>query len=281
MLMDKKIKELVKKSIVGLINNTVNSEKINKIKDKHTKKIHFIPIRYRIFTGLLQSLNIQFGNYIEELLHLIIKEEDKLEIIPGLSGKRNFKLKITKETDNLIDNYITKMQTQDTENLLESFNKLLKEIIKNENDESKDKITTIHDIDALFKNKKTNKIYYLEIKYNDDHDTGKFVDINRKFIKTYAGIVSELKIKNIDELCPILFYFTLKKKKGNIYVPENTNIYRGKKLFDKFFTIQYDKLDKYLLSIGEDKEIIKIFDDLYKKIRNDLKIKEISINEND
>jgi hypothetical protein len=52
------------------------------------------------------------------------------------------------------------------------------------------------DIDLLFKNK-SDRYYYLEIKYNDDHDTGKFVGINRKFIKTYAYLVNELKIDDI------------------------------------------------------------------------------------
>ena len=30
-----------------------------------------------------------------------------------------------------------------------------------------------HDIDLVFKDRKTGIIYYVEIKYNDDHDTGK------------------------------------------------------------------------------------------------------------
>ena len=46
-------------------------------------------------------------------------------------------------------------------------------------------------IDALFQPNEESYVY-VEIKYNDDHDTGKFVDINRKFIKTYAGLVNDL-----------------------------------------------------------------------------------------
>lgn len=55
--------------------------------------------------------------------------------------------------------------------------------------------------------------------------------------------------------------------KGNIYVPEENNIYRGAKLFKEFFTLDYGELDAYLKNISEDEDIIKIFDDLYKKIR--------------
>ena len=68
-----------------------------------------------------------------------------------------------------------------------------------------------HDIDLIFRDKTTGVYYYLEIKYNDDHDTGKFVDINRKFIKTYAYLVNELKITNSNQLVPILFFFNNKK----------------------------------------------------------------------
>ena len=55
--------------------------------------------------------------------------------------------------------------------------------------------------------------------------------------------------------------------KGNIYVPEGTHIYRGEKLFNEFLTIRYEDLDRYLKNVSEDKEIVEIFDNLYKKIR--------------
>jgi hypothetical protein len=71
------------------------------------------------------------------------------------------------------------------------FPKLLKQIIADANG---DTIKFKHDIDLLFKDSATGKIYYLECKYNDDYDTSKFVDINRKFIKTYAYLAKELNI---------------------------------------------------------------------------------------
>ena len=110
-------------------------------------------------------------------------------------------------------------------------------------------------------------IYYLEVKYNDDHDTGKFVNINKKFITTYGAIATELKNKNFKEtVIPILFYFTNKKMKGNNYIPEKTNIRRGKRFFDEFLSIKYDDLEKCLSNISENKKNIEIFDELYKKI---------------
>ncbi|OIQ06081.1 MAG: hypothetical protein COV98_01900 [Candidatus Altarchaeum sp. CG12_big_fil_rev_8_21_14_0_65_33_22] len=64
-----KIKKLIKESVLNLINNTTADTKIEKIIGKHEVKTHFVPIRYRIFGGLIQSLNIQFGNFIEVLIH--------------------------------------------------------------------------------------------------------------------------------------------------------------------------------------------------------------------
>lgn len=130
----------------------------------------------------------------------------------------------------------------------------------------KNLITAKHDVDVLFQNK-NGVYYYVELKYNDDHDTGKFVDINRKFLKTYAGLVKMLGVKDTKQLKPVLYYLNRKIMKGNIYVPEETHIYRGEKLFKEFLTMEYNELDECLKNVSEDKEIVAIFDELYKKIR--------------
>lgn len=114
---------------------------------------------------------------------------------------------------------------------------------------------------------KTGQIVYLEIKYNDDHDTGKFVDINRKFIKTYAGLVSLLRITSVADIKPILYYFNPTKCWGPIYTP-TSNIYRGSQLFDEFFEARFADIDSYLRNLGDDPTIMGIFDDLYETIRH-------------
>lgn len=261
-----KIKKLIKESIIDILDRTTSKKKINHIINKHNLKLHFVPVKYRILGGLLQSLNIQFGNFIEILIHKIVEEEKNLEIIKNISGKKNIPLTLSIKTDNLIDNFITKRQENNNSNLETNFDNLLNDItqfqLKTENF-----ITAKHDVDLLFKNKRDGIIYYVEIKYNDDHDTGKFVDINRKFLKTYAGLTKVLKTKKQKELKPILYYLNKKIMKGNIYIPEKNNIYRGDKLFNEFFSLKYKDLDNYLRNISEDKEILDIFDKLYKKIR--------------
>jgi len=115
-----KIKKLIKESVLKLINNTTADTKIEKIIGKHEVKTHFVPIRYRIFGGLLQSLNIQFGNFIEVLMQRIIEEEKQLEIIAEISGKKNVLLPLAEETDSLIDRFISDRQNNNDNKLAEN-----------------------------------------------------------------------------------------------------------------------------------------------------------------
>ena len=54
--------------------------------------------------------------------------------------------------------------------------------------------------------------------------------------------------------------------KGNIYIPEETNIYRGKRFFDEFLTIPYDSVESYMSNLSESDETIQAFNDLYNKV---------------
>ncbi len=267
--MQNNIKKFIKDAVSNLINHTSNQKKIEKLIKIHKAKIHFVPIRYRIFGGLLQSMNIQFGNFIEKLLHIIVENENHLKIKKELSGKRNIKLSMTQNSDKLIDNFITDCQNNNYNDaqLLNNFTNLIKKCLEFEQKIIDKDINIRHDIDALFYDN-NKKYYYLEVKYNDDHDTGKYADINRKFIKSYIGICNQLNIYDMSKFKPILYYFTKKRMKGNIYLPEKEIIYRGDRLFNEFFNIKYSQLDNLMTNIGDDKDIIELFDNLYNNIRN-------------
>ena len=213
----------------------------------------------------MQSLNIKFGNFIEKLLDLVIQSDSKVSRHPR-SGSR-FPLRFTADTDARIDAYITSRQLPDSpERCDEQFEQLLVSIVETEQDKTKQKQAITKDIDALFQPNEESYVY-VEIKYNDDHDTGKFVDINRKFIKTYAGLVNDLGIEDMNQLKPILYYLNPTKRYGPIYVP-SSNIYRGAKLFDEYFETEYEDIDKYLRDIGDDPDILRMFDEFYNKVRN-------------
>lgn len=262
--------KVMKKSIEIMISNAGSDKKINKLKKKHEKKIHFIPIKYRVFGGIMQSMNIQFGNFIEEAIHQILLVNENNKIIEEYSGKRSNKFCISKKTETLIDQYITDCETNTytEEEQKINYENLLYRITENEKDETLETINFKHDVDVLFKDNVSGITYYVEIKYNDDHDTGKYIDINRKLLKTYAYLVRELKIYDKNKFRPMLFYFTNKRMKGNIYIPEN-EIYRGSRFFDKYTTIKYSDLENYMLNISENEETIKQFNDMYNKVVNE------------
>ena len=263
--MTEEVKKVIKDTIDKLIKESTSKYNINKMLVKHENKVHFIPIKYRILGGILQGLNIKFGNFIEELIGDLVEIDDNVNVLPE-SGKK-IRLYFTPYTDALIDSYITMRQLPNSpDDCTLQFDNLLDEIIKIESSaKDEDRQGIVKDIDGLFKTK-DGKIIYTELKYNDDHDTGKFADINRKFIKTWAGLVVRLGIKNKEDLVPIIYYFNSTKRYGPIHTPSR-NIMRGPQLFDKYLQTKYSDVDKYLSEIGDDPEIVKLFDNLYASIR--------------
>ena len=261
--MNTEVKELINLAVSKMIDNTSSDAAINRIKKKHDVKIHFIPKRYRVFGGLLQSMNIQFGNFIETLMEVLIANEGKYEILEQYSGKKSNLFTLSAANDAKIDSYITRCQYETDIDIEEEFPRLLQSIVEETDTRT---MTFEHDIDLLFRDKETGTVYYMESKYNDDHDTGKFVDINRKFIKTYAYLCREFGATSVSQIVPILFFFTNKKLKGNIYIPERTNIKRGRTFFTQFLHVDYDDVDSYLSMLSESEDVVAMFDALYRKV---------------
>jgi len=85
-------------------------------------------------------------------------------------------------------------------------------------------------------------------------------------LKTYSGLIKNLNIRNEKDFIPILYYLNEKVRYTNAFLPQETNIMRGKDFFNKFTKINFEELNNYFKNIGEDKDIIKIFNDLLNKI---------------
>ena len=263
--MDDQIKNIIQQTIMEMLEVSTSSEHIQELVQRHIDKVHFVPIRYRIIGGILQGLNIKFGNFIENLMGKIVEIDSGVEVLPD-SGKK-VRLFFTSQTDSLIDSYITERQLPNSpDDCTPLFDTLLQEIIDIETTASVDqRVGIVKDIDTLFQ-VRNGPIIFTELKYNDDHDTGKFADINRKFIKTWAGLIVRLGIMNPDDLIPIIYYFNPTKRYGPIHTPSR-NIYRGQQLFDQFLQTKYSDVDKYLTDISDDPEILRIFDDMYQRVR--------------
>lgn len=264
--MSNQVKQIIRQTVSEMLADSMSAQNIRRMAEKHAEKVHFVPIRYRIIGGILQGLNIKFGNFIEQLLRNIVEMDTGVQVMPD-SGKK-IKLFFTPETDALIDGYITERQLPNSpDDCSKAFSHLLNRILEIEHaatDDQRQGITK--DVDGLFQTD-DGLIVYTELKYNDDHDTGKFVDINRKFIKTWAGLAVRYQIQSKDELLPILYYFNATKRYGPIYTP-SSNIMRGSQLFDRFLHISYADVDRYMAEIGDDPEILAIFDKMYSTVRN-------------
>lgn len=265
--MDNKITLSISDAVDKLIAHSTEEVKLNTLSKKHAKKVHFIPVKYRILGGILQSMNIQFGNFLENTISNIVALHPNNKITTQYSGKRSNDFRLSKKSAELIDEYILSCQTENyTEDVLtEKYISLLKQLIKTENEET-ETVKFNQDIDLLFRQTAENRYVYVEIKYNDDHDSDKFVGINRKFLKTFALLVRELGIKALSEIKPVLMYFNSKKLKGNIYLPENLAIYRGKKFFDIFTQVNYDDIDSCFKNISESRLLNEKFDSLCSRI---------------
>jgi hypothetical protein len=263
---DVDIEQIMREATRRIIQETASAQNLAKLTLKHRNKIHFVPVKYRVLGGLLQALNIKFGAFVEELLVLVVERDANVHALPESGQKIRFSM--TARTDALIDQYITSRQLPGRPNTCDQdFKLLLDQIVTSENQQDEPKQTITKDVDALFRTRQ-GVIVYLELKYNDDHDTGKFVDINRKFIKTYAGLVNHLAITHSEDLKPILYYFNPTLRWGPVFVPDD-NIYRGSRLFDEYFETGYAEIEQHLMNISIDDDILAMLDEVYRKIRYD------------
>ena len=259
------VRNIVRDTVKEMLSSSSSDDNIQRMLQKHSNKVHFVPMEYRIIGGILQGLNIKFGNFIEHLMRNIVEMDTNVHNMPD-SGQK-IELCFTPETDTLIDSYITSRQLPDSsDNCKLAFDALLKHILEIEqNSSSENRQVIIKDVDSLFRTS-TGLTVYAELKYNDDHDTGKFADINRKFIKTWAGLAVRLNITDANDLLPIIYYLNPTKRYGPIHTP-SANIMRGSQFFERFLQTKYTDVSKYLTEISNDREIIDTFDNMLVNIR--------------
>jgi len=250
------IDKLIEDSIMSLIGGEEGLKaKTDELLAKHLKKAHFVPIKYRVLGGFLQSLNIKFGNFIEVLMDKVISSTPTFKIYE-VSGKKGIGLELEERCERAIDEYVDNPSHDRLE-------KLYDEIFTFQIEGEKFRKKSL-DVNVMFKFGETS--YYIETKYNDDHDTGKFQDINRKFLKTYAGLVRFFRFDDKRKFKPILYYFlpTIRYN-PNPYLREDIEIFRGKKLFEKFeLSTTYEQVENALNEL--EKILDKAFDDFRDKI---------------
>jgi hypothetical protein len=253
------VRRLVRQRVDKLIREATATHQLDAAFEKHAEKIHFIPPQYRVLGGVLQAMNIRFGNFVEGLLADLATVDDGVRAHQH-SG-RKLTMSISPASDELVDRYITERQHPAAPaDCSAAFLNLLREAFRHERRETGARIPIRKDVDLLFVTRDGRHVYS-EIKYNDDHDTGKFVDIHRKFIKTYLALASTLEMFDSERFRPIVYYFNPAVRWGPVYVPAN-HILRGRALFDQYFSTPFEHVDRALREMSEDPDVISLFDGL-------------------
>lgn len=82
--MSNQVKQIIRQTVSELLADSMSAQNIRRMAEKHEEKVHFVPIRYRIIGGILQGLNIKFGNFIEQLLRNIVEMDTGVQVRSSL-----------------------------------------------------------------------------------------------------------------------------------------------------------------------------------------------------
>ena len=234
-LIERRIEDLIRRSEHELLGTGRSS-----LVFRHThKRCHFIEPELRILGGYLQSLNIRFGGMIENMLEeivtrLFLRGLTRFSIVEEYSRRRNLRLEIEKTCCERIDAYTRgRLIRHRPSELRPKFIRLLDTLFDYQNREEGNFVRDNYDVNLLMKDEEKDVFYFVEMKYCDDHDTGKYRSIIRKFLYTFAGLIRELRIRDRNRFIPIIYYLEdgLVKYK-NIFLVEGENVLRGRQFFE-------------------------------------------------
>lgn len=240
------VSKIVREELENLL-SVFSREFISEQIEKHAGKIHAVSVESRVRGAIHQSLNIKFGSSIESMLSRIIDASSHLNL-HEFSGKR-IVLPVSAKKVKLIDDYVNN-RADSTKTVNVDFGNLRKAL------KSKAPVsgTKRMDVDLLFQTR-NGKMFYVEVKYNDDHDTGKYPDIYRKALNT--GISLELATKKPVET--FVYYFNSGERNLLKYFPDSNQLY-GKVFFTKF------GLGSYQLVCTEIRKYQKVIDSNFKRL---------------
>jgi hypothetical protein len=240
-----KVNELIEKALEDTVWSAFSQSAIERVAKKNSTKVHFIPVGVRVFSGVVQSLNIRYGNFIQALMGNLVKHESTLAL-HELSGKK-VDFRVSGNVDIEVDKYMG-IRKQGTDSGLDSDYQNFRERWKSTN--KVDKLNKApNDIDLLFTDK-DNQLVYVELKFNDDHDTGKHPDIYRKVLKT--GLAIEQLVSK--PVLPCVYYFNAGQRNLTSYLP-STQRFSGADFFEKYLTVDYSLVASRLKHLSETDEV--------------------------
>lgn len=255
------LEDFMHQTLEDLLERNFSMKKVEYLRHKHAQKDHFIPANYRIAGGLLQSLNIQFGNFIEELLQRLIKADPSLRR-RSFANKR-IECRYTEQSEQAIERFIRERSTSGaaTNLSLEQFHEILREIVSFEtNSKLKKQAKVTTDIDTMFLHNNTD--VYVELKAVDDHDTTKIKGIYRKALTTYAGLISQLGCTEYTDLKVCVYYFQ-PIIKVNFNLMPREYVYHGASFFERYLSTSYEDVRLVLREFSQREDVKLKFDDFF------------------
>ena len=270
-----KLLQFVEGEGLHIIETTFSDDAIQAAFKDHLRIQSVLPIRHRVLGGLYQSINIKIGNFLEILLKKILDDDNDYTLVSSINtslpvddtifqaklknnipkrnivgGGKSTLFIISNRNQTLIDKYISDCTKADAkkEDIPAKFQALLTTLVENIKEEKAspntyDYAVFNNDVDLLFFKTKDNHYFYVELKKEDNHDSGKDNDMYKKVIKTFACLLyQEYSNDNenfvVADLTPILLFFGDIKKTSKILPKENVD--SGETFFDKFFTIGFN-----------------------------------------
>lgn len=244
--------QLISESLDKAVWGAFEAPNVERVRRKNASKTHFIPLGVRVFSGVVQAMNIRYGNFIQAFMNALVARESNLELHPS-SGRR-VDFEIPGLLDTVVDSYIMQRKRSDSDDPSEEYLSMRKSWLDAERDSL---ITSPNDIDLLFRDA-SGQMTYVELKFNDDHDTGKHPDIFRKILKT--GLAIEVQVQ--EPVLPCVYFFNSGERNLVRFLPDEQRLF-GADFFKRYLTVEYEDVADALSKVSSDTAVQKRFVDFF------------------
>lgn len=221
--------QLVDFHVRSKLDAVFSTTELGKFKKRNNSKIHPLSVDARALGGAIQSANIKYGNQLQVLITAVMRQSRKVTV-HHMSG-RKVQLPVSNAASAAIERYISG-RDGGPRDLSKEYRKLMKGL-KIAKSGAKKKT---RDVDLLLEPRK-GPLILVELKFNDDHDTGKRPDIFRKVLLTADGLRRELQ----RPITPVVCYFNSDASSGIRYLPDN-QVISGSKLFARFADVRFSQI---------------------------------------
>ena len=229
--------QMVEKYLRPQIDDVFNTSELRKFKDRNSDKIHPLSVEARTLGGAIQSANIRYGNQLQVLVTEVLRQSRKSSV-HRLSGTK-VSLPVSRTAASAIEQFITE-RSESSRNLVGDYERLSRRL-KSAKPGARRKV---RDVDLLIQAPR-GPLLLVELKFNDDHDTGKRPDIFRKVLLTADGLRHELR----KSVTPVVCYFNSAPTSGVKFLPSH-QVVDGEYLLSKFAEIKFSQLANAIRSLG-------------------------------